>query len=327
MSNSVKFYTIAFELQNKPTNYSVALFFKKLEDILKEREEFIIKRINGEIIRCFEFRHDNSRVIIPLGKVKSKNKPHWLNNGKLEEIPREIFDINSLVYDINDSIMIFTTNMNGPKIQLVEEYFNSFIPVNVPVKIKINPITINKGLERVRNANYVRSINLNLDLGRSLNNFYIKELNNNNEESLLEKIKQLATAARDVGASKTLTLNLGVGHSGKDGTLDLESILSLLHQINLNEDFVKEISVTYKNGDEEKIDKTKLKNATSILCYQFPVSSTNLSSEYLQNNFYLAIREKRKEYSLECKNYFSNSSQLSLIDYNPIKEINYNQIE
>lgn len=323
MANSVNFYTIAFESQNRPTNYSIIEFFRKLEKLLNINEEFIIKEVRDEIVRCFDFRYDNTgnKVVIPIGKIKSKNKPHWLNEERrLEEIPREIYDINTLTYDATERVMIFTTNISGPKAFLVEEYFNSFLPRGIPIEIKINPITINKGLQEVRNASYVRSVNLNLDLGRSLNNFYIEELESNADESLIQKIKQLAIAARDIGASKTLTLNLGVGHSGKDGTLDLESILALLQQINLNGEFVKEISVTYKNGVEERIDKTKLKNATSLLTYQFPIVSSNLSSEYLQNNFQLAINESRKEYRVACKQYFDNSFQINQLDYILIEE-------
>ena len=323
MANSVNFYTIAFESENKPTAYSINNFFQKIEDLLKKEEDLIIKEIRNEIIRCFDFRYNPNRthIIIPFGKVKNKNKPHWLDaNRRLEEIPKEIYDINSLAYDVNEKIMFFTTNINGPKISLVEEYLNSFIPSNLRVEIKIKPIIINKGLQQVRNANYVRTINLNLDLGRSLNNFYINELENNRERTLLETLKNLSIAAKDINGSKSLNLSLGIGHSGKEGTLDLESTLALLQQINLNEEFVKEISVSYKNGTEEKIDKTRLKNATSILSYPFQIASSTLSTEYLLANFDEAIREKRSKYILNVRNYFNNSLSLDIENYNLIEE-------
>nr|DAV07641.1 MAG TPA: hypothetical protein [Caudoviricetes sp.] len=323
MSNSVNFYTIAFEKNNIPTNYSIDDFFQKIESLLNRNEEYIIKRIKDEIIRCFNFRYDEDRtkIIIPLGKVKNKNKPHWLNEDRrLEEIPEEIYDVNSLAYDKNEKIMFFTTNIAGPKISLIEDYFNSFIPTNLEMKIKIKPIIINKGLQTIRNANYVRTVNLNLDLGVSLNNFYIAELENNRERSLLETLRNLSVTAKDITGSRNLNLTLGVGHSGREGSLDLESILALLNQINLEGEFVKEISVAYKNGLEEKIDKTKLKNATSILAYPFPIASSTLSSEYLFANFNEAIRGRRAAYSSNLRDYFRNCLYMEIEDYTLIEE-------
>lgn len=298
MSRKVDFYTIAFYHEDNVVDYPVKDFLEKLEQMIHNEDKGIMRNIKGEYIRAFLFyrpQPNQNRLVMPLGKLKSKNKPYCLNeeNGKLEEFKRELFDLNSLAYDSRNKIMLFTTNREGPRIDMVEEYLNSFLPKNLEIRIKIEAIMHNIGLESVRNAEFVRGLTISLDLGASLNQFYSDQIINE-ENNLIKAFRNMAFAGKEEGNGRKLTLTLGVGNGNKEASLDLTNTLQLLDDININGDFIKEIVVHYKNGREDKIDSAHLKNSSSRLFYSCKGVGNQLSPEELVGNMENAISSKIK---------------------------------
>lgn len=245
--------------------------------------------------------------MIPFGKLKKTN-PYWINEkDELEEIPASLYDINSLGYDKDYNVMVLTTNREGPNAQIIEEYLNTFIPKYLALKVKIEPIIHNTGIEKVRNAELVKNVTLTLDLGQSLNNFYTKQMGINKVASLASAFQNIAEAAKEDGDSKTLSLTLGLGKHGKrDDTLNLESMLYLLEQINIGADFVTEVTVNYKNGKQEKTTVAKLKNTELILFFYCTCAETQVSPESLLNNINRALEEKVVIITQHNKKYFEN---------------------
>ena len=97
------------------------------------------------------------------------------------------------------------------------------------------------------------------------------------------------------GDGRNFSLTFGVGRNGKEATLDLESSLYMLREINISEDIVKEIIVSYWNGSKESVSKARLKNATIHVSYEFPKSDKNIGTEYLLNNLDHIFEVKGKE--------------------------------
>lgn len=77
MGNFMKAYTIAFE-DNKGeqvASRAIVPFFEKIENVLKNTPENVIRRINGKIMRvhAYEWNYmNNDYVVIPVGKLKEK---------------------------------------------------------------------------------------------------------------------------------------------------------------------------------------------------------------------------------------------------------------
>lgn len=298
MSRRINFYTISIQNQNGITDYPVNVFFESVKESIlnEERNAQVVRRIGEKWIRIFPyyFSMNERQMVIPFGKLKDKNKPYWINDeNRLEEIPTNLFDINSLAFDVDYNVMAFTSNREGPNIQNVQEYLNSFIPNYTGLAIVIEPIMYNTGIEKVRNASLVRSVTFSLDLGRPLNNFYIGQIADNEERTLIDSFRNLAMSAKDNGESRSLSLTLGLGRTGKkDDTLNLESMLSLLGHINIDDEFVTEIKVNYKDGTDDKIEVAKLKESNVALFYLCKCEETQVSPENLLGNINSAVADK-----------------------------------
>ena len=302
MSRKAEFFTISLNKDGSVTDYSVEIFLESIREKVFDTSNRIqagvkIDRVAGKKwIRIFPYiyTHGQHHLIIPFGKFKDKNKPYWINDSNnLEQVPAELFDINTLGYDPKYKVMLLTTNREGPTAQNIEEYLNTFVPKGTGLCVKIDPIMYNAGIENVRNAEMVRSITFILDLWQPLNNFYLNEMQNNRETDLMRSFKKIANIAKDEANSKVLALTMGLGiHGKKRDSLNLESMLHLLNQINIGEEFVREIIVSYKNGAEEHVDTAKLKQADRILSYLCKCEGSQISPVNLAENIDSAITEK-----------------------------------
>lgn len=315
MSKNVNFYTISFMKDNQITDYKVFDFFEtiSIEMFDKNSHGNIDRKVSDKWIRLFSYYYsvDRKRMVVPFGKSKDKNKPYWLTTeNNLEEIPEKLYDINSLGYDSQYNVMIYTTNREGPSIRDIETYLNTFIPSENGLQVIIEPIKYNSGIEKIRNAELVRRITLNLDLGHTLNNFYLNEIQNNQQAPLIKAVKSLANAAKDNGDSKVLSLSLGLGKcSRKSDTLNLESMLNLLDQINIGGDFIKEIEVKYKDGQDERIDVARIKESQMFLWYKCTCEGTQVSPNDLLNNIASAVSDKVTVITRHLRSYYENSTQ------------------
>ncbi len=296
MSKRIDFYTISLYQNDNIVDYPVISLFKKIEASIVGKSADIVRRVDNKMIRAFSYytHPTKKQFVIPFGKLKDKNKPYWINEeNKLEEIPASLYDINSLGYDVDYNVMMLTTNREGPNAQIIEEYLNTFIPKFLALKVKIEPIIHNTGIEKVRNAELVKNVTLTLDLGQSLNRFYTRQIKDNRAAALAAAFQNIAEAAKEDGDSKMLSLTLGLGKHGKrEDTLNLDSLLYLLEQINIGEEFVTEITVNYKNGTQEPMSIARLKRTELILFYYCTCVGTQVSPEALLNNINGAVTDK-----------------------------------
>ncbi|WP_230397992.1 DUF6731 family protein [Novisyntrophococcus fermenticellae] len=327
MAKRIDFYTISLHNGEQAVNYPIRDFLETIGNRMGDAT--VVREIGEKWIRAFPYSYSSSRqqFVIPFGKLKDKNKPYWLNDeNHLEEIPASLYDINSLGFDQEYNVMVFTTNREGPSVRDVEDYLNTFIPSHTGLFVRIDPIRYNTGIEKVRNAELVKKVTLYLDLGRSLNDFYLNELEYNTPRPLAEAFRAFTEAAKDTGDSKVLSLTLGLGKNGKrEDTLNLESLLYLLEHINIGAEFVKEIEVNYKEGREDKIDKAKLKESNLLLSYPCSGVGSQVSPEDLLNNINNAVADKVMIITRHNREYFANMQQYNANGFNIVET--WNSIE
>lgn len=296
MSNLVGFYTISLINDEGKSNFSaVKGILKSIESLLDKKSIFLQRVIGKNTLRCFKYKrlpYTDKIIVIPFGKIKNKNKPYKNNNNNLEEIPEDLYQVSTIAINFDYRMMIITINREGPNYMNIQDYLNSFIPKDKGYKIEIEPIYQNTGYEKIKKAQMVRSVNLTLDLSKNLLNFY-NENGNLSGSSLAETLKDVSCQTKETLGSKTLNLNFGIGHGKADGTLRLESVLDLLSRININGDFVKEITVKYKNNKEDKIALARLKESSIELREKLQIKD-NIGPEYLLNNCMDVFDSKRK---------------------------------
>lgn len=321
MGNFMRAYTIAFESSsgNQVASRTIIPFFKKIEEILTQTPENVIRRINGKIMRvhAYEWNHMNENyLVVPIGKLKESNKPFGSDpeTQRLIDIPQDMFDVNSIAYHKLYHIALLSSNLAGPNDNDIEDYFNSYLPPDAEYKIRLRPIMRNIELEKIRNAKEARSITLSLNIGRPLNDFLVGQINE--ERSVSGHLKALMELSKTTLDSKTFALTLGLGRT-KKATLDIGALLNLLESINLNANCITEITVNYRSGAGEKIDIARLKDCTAVLKIFFPINSKQLGTEYILNNMDEILRNERQKYYQQVQEYF-----LGAVDIGEDYEIN-----
>lgn len=308
MANYAKAYTIAFESNTHVSDIAIIPFLKKIENLMREQRQLVSRRINGKFMRVHAYEWNDMNddfVVIPFGKLKEKNKPYGMDNvtQKLIDLPDNMFDVNSLVYHARYKIALITTNQLGPSENDIEQYLNSFLPKNAEYRIRIVPIFINAGIEKVRNAVEARSVTFTLDLGRPLNDFYRGQVHEN--QNIDRSLHEFMNYSKQNLESKTFTITLGLGKA-KRASLDKNALLELLDSINIDSNCIKEITVSYRDRPDEKIDVAKLKEASIIYRVFFDIKDSRLSAEYLKNNVEDKLRAERNKYFNQIEEYFGH---------------------
>lgn len=120
VGNFMKAYTIAFETDNgeRVASRAIIPLFKKIEEVLEETPENVIRRINGRIMRvhAYEWNHMNEDyLVVPIGRLKEKNKPFGSDpeTQKLIDIPQDMFDVNSIAYHKRYRVALLSSNQAG----------------------------------------------------------------------------------------------------------------------------------------------------------------------------------------------------------------------
>ena len=309
MSTDAVFYTVAFETkQSEPTNIRVMPFLDLIEAFLQKPNNPPSRIINGKIIRSSkflrDFRHSNI-VVIPFGKLKKDSKLYVVEQESFSELTDDLYEIVTMAYDESFGIAMLTKNRQGPSDKDVEDYLNSFCPEGFEPKIRLNPIMHNAGIESIRNAQQIREVEIKLDLGKSLNNFFTTQMDNNGNENRISKIlEMLSQSARQDIQSEQMSIHWGFGRDSKhNDSLNLDSLLFLFESLNISSDVVQEINVKYRRGEEVSYDLAKLKNSNILLTHNFRLKGNYISPEYLLNNCVEAFVEKRINYRTAVEQY------------------------
>ncbi len=317
MSRKVNFYHIYLVKDKRYISYNMKNLLDMIyNSIFKASPETAIttRKIGEKWIRMFAFQYstNSEKIVIPFGKWKKDNKPYWFNaaTNDLEEVNADLFDINSLAYDVEDDIMVLTTNREGPSYQNIEDYLNTLIGHDA--QLHIESVMYHAGIEQVRNAMLVKSLTLKLDLGHEMNRFYTVEMQNNRPIPLLESMRRIAEDVKEEGEGTFLDITLGVGpYPKKMDTLNMDSTLSILNQLNIGAEFVKEIEAKYVDGTSDKVDIAKIKNSQRILFYEVQEKIGQISPGKLMDVMEDAVADKillirqsvreRRTKSIECE--------------------------
>lgn len=314
VGNFMRAYTIAFEANNgeQVASRAIVPFFKKIEEVLWDTPENVIRRINGKVMRvhAYDRNHMNEDyLVVPIGKLKEKNKPFGSDpeTQKLVDISQDMFDVNSIAYHKRYRVALLSSNLAGPNDNDIEDYLNSYLEPDAEYKVRLRPIMRNIALEKIRNAQEARSVTISLNIGRPLNDFLAGQVHE--EKSAQEHLKALMEFSKTTLESNTFTLTLGLGKK-KKATLDMGALIDLLESINLDANCIDEIAVNYRNRPDEKIDIAKLKDNTTVLKIFFPIQGTQLGTEYILNNMDEILRNERQKYYPQVERHFSNATEI-----------------
>lgn len=285
MSREVEFYTVAFKRKGTEFEYvtiNVGEFFEKLSDIITDNPDCILRRIYDKdiIVSKFKEKSGTNAVVMPFGKKKNE-KVYTVKKSDLEMINEDVFDVTSIAYDPYFGVLIKTVNQTGPSIKNIKDYLNTFIPNSFNYEIDFIPIFLNKDIQKIRSADMVRELEITLNLGSHINDYYIQNMSRGG--SLGSQVRELVSSAKNKLKSQKMIIRLSVGRNRKE-SMDIESISSLLDDLKIDSEIITEIKAVYKDGRNPQPIDAYLKNSNKLLKDNFQIQENHISSEYLLNN-------------------------------------------
>ena len=254
MSNKVEFFMLTFVDKNAKNDGEYykgdfKKFFDDLENIFnrKDKIKIMLRTINNKGITTSRFKRNNSNYIsIPFGKLK-EGKTFHMDDDVLKELNTELFEVTSLVLNETNNVAIISKNRMGPNYQLIEEYLNTFLPKNFMYQIKIIPLIEDRGLDRLKEAEYVKKVIFELNIGDIINREYINNLKSKNGS-----IKSFVQFSANDLASKRITVDLGFRYGKKTDSLDIECVKKLIEDLQLNDEIVEQIKLEFTNNIGKK---------------------------------------------------------------------------
>lgn len=289
---------------------NIADFFLRFEDSFKRELISSSVILNGRTTSVFRFKHNDINkdkiFVIPLGHPKDGVVYERKPNDKLDfnEINKDLFNINLLYYNDDYNIALLTGFREAPNINKINEYFNSYIQ-NSNIRFRIMPLIKTVDIDTIVNSQEVKSVTLVLDLGHDANKYFNEGIIQS--QSMIQVLKSLMDSANDIN-SNGIVLTFNVGERKRNSSMYKDKVCELLQQLDIeNNDCIKQIQVSYRNGKSEKIEKAYLKNKDIILrddirCQR---SVTGLDNELL--NQAIDIIEKNNSDIYEYQQFRNNN--------------------
>ena len=291
-NKKIKFYQVFFQDNNDAKIITdISFFFKELQDRFLNDKLNLPQMYHDKKIYLFEYTlskfNDYSEFVIPFGKMKT-NAPYKAIENNIKAITQEterLFDVNLLYYSKLYDAAIITTDKEGPSSKAIEAFLNCFLDTK-EYSIRIKPILKSEGIEKVRESQKVRSINISINLDPSISDYFNQHINS--DIGLLKCLLGLMNYSKYETNSKTIKLELGMGHH-RD-YIDFDCAMALLNELQFaDSDIFKEIRVNYLDGHSEKIETVRIKNTEVELSDQISRNETGSVkiSELMEQGPYL----------------------------------------
>ena len=221
MSKSVHFYNVGIYNNEILTDFSFLDLVDKIK-VAQSNRNNVLRKINDKIIASYPFvynKNDKIRVM-PFGKFRLEFKPFVgdFTESDLSRIDKKVIELSTIYYNETYMTACIVYNPYGLRIEDFQEYFNSFLTNDEINKWKIifEPIIINRGLEKIKKSNQVKTIQLALNL-RSNQKDFIKQGVTDGD---LDAFNVFTRKVKDDFQANTLSISFGISRGKKQQTID-----------------------------------------------------------------------------------------------------------
>jgi hypothetical protein len=265
LGKSVKFYNIAIYKNGEKTDISILRF---LDIVGVQHWSKRLRKIDGYPTAIHTLEFDDKQPfyrVIPFVKYRQNYKPYVgdiTSPRDLEEIKSDVIEVVTMMYDDNRFAIALEGTLYGLRERGIEKYLTSFLPSSEDVSLEVilEPIMSNRGLEDIKKSSQVRGIELYLSLNNYHESALFSNLNNENDQkSIIKTLRNIGKAKEDLDAKK-IKLEFSVG-SGKNSTMDLETVQMLLGKLNIDNNVIESLKVKYRDVKSEQIETVDLKNS------------------------------------------------------------------
>lgn len=262
MSRTVSFYNYAFVKNGQATDIQLIDFVSIVQRIPWNKR---LRVINGYPTGMFEVKKikiskDYKFLAAAIGKFRRDYKPFLgdLSTQSLEKIEGDVVEIVYVLIDLKYQVVLLEYNQHGIRAGSLEEYFSSFLPhqPNEDWRFNLIPIFSKKGLGDIAGSDQVRAIELKLKLSK-----FEEQLISSKPDQSNELISFLFNSQKaSLIDARTVRIEFGAGQS-KTHTMNIDSVMNLLHLLNIDSEAIETLKVRFKDGKTQKMDTVDLKNS------------------------------------------------------------------
>ena len=223
-----------------------------------------IRMINGHPTGLFDMtlpRDIFDARIGVLGKFRQDYKPFigHISTHRLREIRSDVVELVTFFTKASVQLVIVESSQYGLRQAGIEEHFSSFLPQNGEEKWTVNlvPIFSRKGISDVERSEQVRALEIKFNLAIMAQNLINIDVDTT-RSSILHLFKFFGECNNNIDA-QTIRIEFGSGQ-GRNQTMNLDSVLRLLHCLNIDHDAIEYLKVRFRDVRTNHLDTIDLKN-------------------------------------------------------------------
>jgi hypothetical protein len=270
----VYFYQVFFVSNSKPISLSVKDLLSRINAI--EYPQRIIE-IDGSSIVLNSTYTEKSTGLDFYTMVKfKKNAPVYtgsLTESSLNEIVGDLAEVTTFLYDETKNLMLLEYNHEGVKQKELKTYLQQFLK-NTDIELHFTPIDESYSLDMLTKTSRIASIDIRIRLDKIKMDLFKERHDDFDTFSGIFDAKTSNTLDAD-------TVSI-IFKKDRNRTLNIESAITFLHILNVDDEAIESIQVQFKLG--RKIVSMNVKD------FDKPLKDTILEDSEMKTPFIFAVR-------------------------------------
>lgn len=268
MARKFHYYNVVITLNGTATTLYFSDF---LEAVMNIEWHNRLRKIKFHPTALFDVKkpdHDLDQTcrVACIGKYRQSIKPYAgdINSDQASMIDKDIIEMVTLVTVPMVRTVLVEFNYFGVKVQDIEDYLNSFFPMDNPRKqwaVSFLPVDSELSLADIRRSNDIKSVTLKMNAeDEDFAAMLLRSQNPSQSSSVFGGLMNLAGTINEETDAPIVELSFGKGRKRK---VDLDSveILRLIDLLQINEnDSILSCRVKYKTPQSKKTQELELKN-------------------------------------------------------------------
>lgn len=307
MKSKVRFYVLSAKDEDNQIvkDFDMYEFLMSFDKKLNDDVDNIRKEVDGRDLRCLPVRRvskDLKQLVIAIGRKKTEDLYRETPDKKdLSMIDERLYDMNAIFYSGIHKVAFITLDKSGPSYKSMAKYLSKFSEY----KIEITPVIQSLTIESLRSMKKVKGFGFELLLNDSLMKIINEDIRDNNKKTLIQKIVPGLAREKDEINCFKLSVSFDTDSSCRKNTLNLGTLMTILEEIEIEQDFVKDFFIRGAKNDADAISKKSIKKENYYVEHDFSLTKNERCNiEYIRNNGQSTIGSHVNDFSAFVNEYF-----------------------
>lgn len=251
MGKRLLFYNIFLYKGETPTDYPLENLLDDLSTIDTVRRYKEINNKNFKLINVSadDINHSRNRDLLFCKYREDRPYSGTHDQDEFELIDSDILEPTTMMLVPDSFLLVLGYNHYGPSHKVFEDYLNEYIdntglPEDEQLSVKIHPIKSEDQMSLIRNSRFIKSIDIEYSVEEDID--YSNLISGDYEDkSIIQEAFESTAEVSSLLESRIGILKLKKGRWRVP--INMEEALSLVSNINIDNDIIKAVKVTIKD--------------------------------------------------------------------------------